>query len=299
VTALLDVKAQNMTSHDIRLVAPADHADGVTRRIPLVPLPGHGSLDELLALLGQPRGAAPAPSAALPLPVWRLAQDGVLLREGSAGQTLYVVRSGSLKCQKTLEDGYEQVLSLALAGDLIGSESLHGARRPYSAVALEDCTVYALATNELHDLAQRAPALDDALRAGLSRQLARAADIAEMMAAVSSDVRLARFLLRLSARMADVGQSPRRLRLRLGRRDIASLLGVAHETVSRSFSTLAEAGILRVANREVELLDLEALHARARTTRGVHGDAPPAATRTGRPAVRSSWWSALDTAAAA
>lgn len=285
-----------MTVHDTRA---ADHADGLARRNPLIPLPGQGSLAELLSLLGHPDDGTAAAGVGLPLSVWRLAQDGVLLREGSVGQTLYVVRSGSLKCQKTLEDGYEQVLSLALAGDLLGFESLHGARqRPYSAIALEDCTVYALAIAELHDLALRAPALDDALHAGLSRQLARAADIAELMAAVSSDARLARFLLRLSARMADAGQSARRLRLRLGRRDIASLLGVAHETVSRSFSTLADAGLLRVENREVELLDLDALHARARTTRGVHGDAAPSAARVGRVATRSSWWSALDTSAA-
>lgn len=286
-----------MTAHDTRL---ADHADGLARRNPLIPLPGLGSLAELLSLLGHADHGPAAANVGLPLSVWRLAQDGVLLREGCAGQTLYVVRSGSLKCQKTLEDGYEQVLSLALTGDLLGFESLHGARqRPYSAIALEDCTVYALAIAELHDLALRAPALDDALRAGLSRQLARAADIAELMAAVSSDARLARFLLRLSARMADAGQSARRLRLRLGRRDIASLLGVAHETVSRSFSTLADAGLLRVENREVELLDLDALHARARTTRGVHGDAATPAARVGRLATRSSWWSALDTSAAA
>lgn len=288
-----------MTAHDIRFADHASHADGATRRNPLIPLPDQGSLGELLSLLGQPDDPAPAASADLPLSVWRLAQDGVLLREGSAGQTLYVVRSGSLKCQKTLEDGYEQVLALALAGDLLGFESLHGARRPCSAIALEDCTVYALPTTELRDLAQRAPALDAALRAGLSRQLARATDTTEIMAAVSSDARLARFLLRLSTRMADVGRSPRRLRLRLGRRDIASLLGVAHETVSRSFSTLADAGLLRVDNREVELLDLDALRARARITRGLHVDALPAAARASGPAARSSWWSALDTPAAA
>ena len=68
--------------------------------------------------------------------------------------------------------------------------------------------------------------------------------------------------------MVELGQSPRRLRLRMCRRDIASLLGVAHETVSRSFTTLAESGFLKVDNREVELLDIARLQARARITRG-------------------------------
>jgi CRP/FNR family transcriptional regulator len=89
-----------------------------------------------------------------------------------------------------------------------------------------------------------------------------------MMAAVASDVRLARFLLWMSARMEEAGQSPRRLLLRMCRRDIASLLGVAHETVSRSFTTLADAGLLTVQNREVDILDLPALRGVARSTRG-------------------------------
>ena len=52
--------------------------------------------------------------------------------------------------------------------------------------------------------------------------------------AVAADARLARFLVQLSARMAECGQSPRRLLLRMNRRDIANHLGLAHETISRS-----------------------------------------------------------------
>jgi CRP/FNR family transcriptional regulator len=218
------------------------------------------------------------------LSLWRIREDATLLREGPATQTLHVVRSGSLKCLKTLEDGYEQVLSLAQPGDLLGFEALHCGRQPVTAVALEDTTAYALSTRELPGLRAHCPVLHDALQLALSRQLLRAAETTEMMAAVASDVRLARFLLWMSSRMAELGQSPRRLRLRMCRRDIASLLGVAHETVSRSFGTLAEAGFLKVDNREVELLDIARLQARARITRGPddhgHAERHPSATRT-------------------
>jgi len=80
-------------------------------------------------------------------------------------------------------------------------------------------------------------------------------------------VRLARFLLQLSRRMAECGQSPRRFHLRMSRRDIASYLGVAHETVSRSFGALSRWGWLRVDNREVEILDLPGLKQFAQNTR--------------------------------
>ena len=90
-----------------------------------------------------------------------------------------------------------------------------------------------------------------------------------MMAAVAAETRLARFLVWMSTCMAERGQSPRRLYLRMSRRDIASLLGVAHETVSRSFTALAEWGYLRVDNREVEILDAAGLRGCTRSTRGL------------------------------
>ena len=53
----------------------------------------------------------------------------------------------------------------------------------------------------------------------------------------------------------------------MGRREIASHLGVAHETVSRSFQALARWDVLGVSNRKVEILDREGLKALARNTR--------------------------------
>jgi DNA-binding transcriptional ArsR family regulator len=71
----------------------------------------------------------------------------------------------------------------------------------------------------------------------------------------------------LSERMVEQGQSGHRLHLRMGRKDIASLLGVAHETVSRAFSTLSEAGLVQVDNRSVDVLDRTGLQSLARNTR--------------------------------
>ena len=237
----------------------------------LTPLAQPGSLQELLHLLGVRVNDRMAESG-VPVSIWLVHEGAALLHEGMHSPALYVVRSGSLKCLKTLEDGYEQVLSFAQPGELLGFEALHRGVQPSSAVALEETTVYALSPQQLPALLRESPVLDRALWLGMSQQVARAAETAEMMAAVASDVRLARFILWLSSRMRDAGQSSRRLRLRMGRRDIASLLGVAHETVSRSFTLLADSGAIRVENREIEILDENALRLRARSTRGLSGE---------------------------
>lgn len=209
----------------------------------------------------------------VPVVVWQTFEGGTLLREGESAACLYVVRSGTFKCSRVLEDGYEQVLSFALPGELLGSVALHGGRQLSTVVALEDSTVFSLPVVALQALRRVCPLVDTALQRALSCQLTRAAETTAMGAPVSSDVRLARFLLWMSRRMAETGQSPRRLLLRMGRRDIASLLCVAHETASRGFTNLAQAGYLTARGKEVELLDIEGLHSFSLFTRGSPLDA--------------------------
>lgn len=200
--------------------------------------------------------------------VQRVARGATLVHEGAHADTLYIVQAGSFKSVKTAEDGYEHVLGFAWRCDLIGYDGLYRAQYAFSAVALEDSRVIALPLSGLAALRHRAPAFDTALQALIARQLAHAGEIAEVMAAVAADARLARFLVQLSAKMGERGQSPRRLLLRMNRRDIANHLGLAHETISRSFRQLAGEGWLRVDNREVEILDLDALKRCGRSTRG-------------------------------
>jgi CRP/FNR family transcriptional regulator len=258
----------------------------------LAPSADRGLLSDLITLLGATPGAVSV--GGVPLALLHVREGAMLLLEGTPANSLYVVRSGSLKCLKTLEDGYEQVLALAQTGELLGAEALHGGRQPSTVVALEDCTVYAVPVRDLPALRKQDPQLDVALQQALSRQLVRAAETSAMTAAVASEVRLARFLIWLSGRMAEIGQSPNRLLLRMGRREIASLLCVAHETISRGFTTLAEEGYLRVDRRDVHLIDLERLHAFSRITRGVAPEAAAAPRR--RPVAapaRSSWMTSL------
>lgn len=231
--------------------------------------PAGATLGDVVRALGfEPEGEAAGP--AFPgLGTQRLRAGATLSREGDPADALFVVRYGSFKCQRVSEDGYEQVLAFAGPGDVLGFEALHVGRHTTGAVALEDVGVFVLPWAMLREVRRQSAALDHALQVALSRQLARSAEMAQMMAAVAAEVRLARFVQWVSARAAERGLSATRLRLSMGRRDIASLLGVAHETVSRAFTTLADWGLLLVNNRDIEILDAEALRAATRVTRGL------------------------------
>jgi len=212
----------------------------------------------------------------------RVNADAMLHHEGSAADAIHFVRAGSFKIFRAAEDGYEQVLGFELRGDVLGFEALADGVHPSSAVALEDSSVFSLPLDQFQLLGRQLPALDLAVHRAVSKALMRRGELAEVMSAVGAEVRLARFLLQMSRRMAESGQSPRRFHLRMSRRDVASYLGTAHETVSRSFGALARCGLLQVENREVEIFDLPGLKQFALKTRRALDDGPD----TRRPELR-------------
>ncbi|MCG3188989.1 MAG: hypothetical protein LKCHEGNO_01232 [Burkholderiaceae bacterium] len=238
-----------------------------TARMPLA------SLVELLG--GQPDAA----SLSMPdvLSVHRLPRGTTLTHEGGRAAFVYVVQAGSLKYYRSSEDGYENVIGFAWKRDVIGLESLASGSYAFSAVALEDSRAVMLPLRELAELRRRVPALDAALHKRVAHQLVHAGELAEVMAALSAETRVARFVLQLSARMAERGLSPRRIVMRMTRRDIAKYLGLAHETISRSFGVLARRGCMRLTQRELEIVDLEALKQLARCTRAYGDEAASAA----------------------
>lgn len=234
--------------------------------------PASAGLVALLRLLGVAPPARGWSGGEITVASRRVRAGQSLFHAGTPLEAIHFVAAGTFKCLHVAEDGYEQVLGFHGRGEVLGYDAVFGGLHPTSVVALEDSTVFALSPADLAALGRQLPEVEHALQREVSRQLAQRVVVANLMAAVSAEVRLARFLVHQSDRMAECGQSPRRLLLRMGRRDIASHIGVAHETVSRSFGALVQWGCLAVCNREVEILDLERLRACARSTRGLADD---------------------------
>jgi CRP/FNR family transcriptional regulator len=230
---------------------------------------------DLVRLMGVSVADAQAVASRIPVMVRRVAEQTPLFVQGSPADALYVARHGHFKLVHTDREGYEQVLDFASRLDLLGGDVLAGAPHAWSAMALEDSSAWVLPLRELRMLRRDTPGFEDAFERALAVQLLHAGELAELMNAVASEVRLARFVLHQAARAASKGLSPRRLVLPMTRKDIGSYLGLAHETVSRGFGQLCRIGCIRVRQKEIEITDLDGLAACARNTRGRW--VPPAA----------------------
>jgi CRP/FNR family transcriptional regulator len=80
-----------------------------------------------------------------------------------------------------------------------------------------------------------------------------------LLGSMRAEERLAAFLLNLAQRLQARGFSPSSLVLRMTREEIGTYLGLKLETVSRCFSKFQDDGILQVKQRQIQVLNPEAL----------------------------------------
>jgi len=178
---------------------------------------------------------------------------------GQPFDTLYIVHSGFLKTVLIDEFGNEQVLSFPMRGDVLGVDGIHGKHHATEAVALSNCDVILLPFKKLTALGRGHPELEPAMYGVMSRELVREQAMVSMLGALSAEARVARFLISLSERFADMGYSSKLFNLRMTRHEIGSYLGLTLETVSRTLSAFNEIGLINVDQRAIGINDADAL----------------------------------------
>jgi CRP/FNR family transcriptional regulator len=178
---------------------------------------------------------------------------------GQPFDTLYIVHSGFLKTVLIDEFGNEQVLSFPMKGDLFGVDGIHTKRYASEAVALSNCDLILLPFKKFTALGRAHIELEHAMYSVMSRELVREQAMVSMLGALSAEARVARFLVSLSERFAEMGYSSKLFNLRMTRHEIGSYLGLTLETVSRTLSAFNEIGYIVVDQRSIAIKDVDAL----------------------------------------
>lgn len=179
-----------------------------------------------------------------------------IFRTGDPFKAIYAVRSGVIKTVYAGNAGREHIAGFYLPGEMVGLAAIHAQRFPCDAVAVDTAYLCRFEFRTLATLTTRLPQVQAELFRLLSKDISSATVLAGDHAA---DERMAAFLVSLGRRFAARGFSARQFRLPMVRRDIANHLGLAPETVSRVLRRLHDQGWIRVAERQIELLEPEEL----------------------------------------
>jgi len=192
-----------------------------------------------------------------------LSKGELLIAQGEEFQSVFAIKTGSVKTYRTSCDGNEQITGFYFPGDLIGLNALDSGVCPDSIKVLETTTVCKVAFEQLDVLSATLPKLRRQILKTMSKEICNEQHMLQLLANKSADERIATFLLRLSSRFKARGFSDLRFRLPMSRNEIGNYLGLTVETVSRVITRMQKSGLIQVENKEIEILQLKELQALA------------------------------------
>ena len=196
----------------------------------------------------------------------KVAKDTMLYRIDDPFTNLYAIRLGHFKTFQVSPNGEQQVTGFQMAGELLGMDAISTDRHHCDAVALEDSEVCEIPFPRLEELFGTIPTLLHHFHRMMSQEITREQNVMLLLGNMRAEQRFAAFLVNLSARYAARGYSASTFQLRMSREEIGNYLGLTIESISRLLSRFKKQNLLRVSNREIEMLQPENLKAIAAGT---------------------------------
>ena len=197
-----------------------------------------------------------------------IAAGELLIWEGEDSVLVANVIEGVLKLSTGTEDGREQIVGVVYPSDFIGRP--FGTTNGHGVTALTDARVCVFNRRDFDAFAREHPELEHKLLDRTLGELDRTRRWMLLLGRKSASEKLASFLLEMAERLVEPGcqisfdRPKRTLTLPFSRQQIADVLGLTIETVSRQFTRLKDEGIIGLpSRREVVILDHEALVAEA------------------------------------
>lgn len=208
-----------------------------------------------LRLLEQMQGVRPDILETVLLRQQPIPRGERLFRQGQPFQSVFAVKSGCFKSYIQPVGADEQVVGFHLPGELLGLESHLSDSYGCSVQALENSTVCHLSLRDLEVPEALFSAFQEQVIQALTSQVAQERRQSMLAGRRSSEERLAAFLINLSERYAERGFEGHAFRLAMLRPDIASYLGLAMETVSRTLGQFRDQGLLEISGKHLRILD--------------------------------------------
>jgi len=187
----------------------------------------------------------------------------ILFQEGNPAIRIFAIKSGYVKTYRTHPQGKHQVIQVAKGGDVLNLESIQGGQCAVTAEVLAKSEICFLEVQRLLDLAKRNSLLALEIIRMMSSVIVESQQRILDFGTKDAKSRFAGFLLDM---IPDAGgkKDSVEFRLPLTRHEIADLIGVRLETISRLFQVFKEQKIVATESRSVRVLDIPKLKELAR-----------------------------------
>jgi len=177
-------------------------------------------------------------------------KNAVVIHEGEAGDSLYVILSGRVRIFVADGEGREMILDTLGPGDVVGEMTLDGGSRSASVICAEAVTVSMLTRAVLRQAIVASPDFALQLISTLICRMRQTTDLVKGLALLDVYGRVAGLLLKLAVKQED-GRLV--IAEKLTQQDIADRVGASRDMVNRIFKELTAGGYLSVESRQIVL----------------------------------------------
>jgi CRP-like cAMP-binding protein len=191
----------------------------------------------------------------------------IILREGDAGDTCYVMRSGRARITREHPDGRAITLTNVGPGEIFGELAMFGGEvRSATVETLEEVEAVAILADDLKRLLKEHPEISVKLLGALAQKLREANERIAGQSFQKVSSRVAGVLVRLiethSGTSVIRSTSPNESEtvVHSTQADLAQLAGSSREATSRFLATLQRAGVVTCRRGRVIVHDPAALH---------------------------------------
>lgn len=181
-----------------------------------------------------------------------------LFWEADPADYVFKVLRGTICLSKLLPDGRRQIARFCHAGDLVGLTASED--YPYTADALTEATTIRIRKCDLEEDFDANPATRECVLASVQEELSAAQHQLMVLGRKNAVERVASFLVSMSEQAMRQGEDGSVVELPMTRVDIADYLGLTHETVCRTLTSLKKSGVVAISDpHRIELLQRDIL----------------------------------------
>lgn len=180
----------------------------------------------------------------------------VIYKEGEHSNNIFLILKGIVKSHKMDENGKELITALHKPDDFLGFTSFEEAI-PYqeSATAVEDVELAVVSKSVLKDILTKSNTVSLELMNVLSENITEIKEQLLQMAYSSVRKKTASTILQF----AEILNKNPNDNIKISRHDLASVAGIATESLIRTLSGFKKDGLIEIEGRNIRIIDLDGL----------------------------------------
>ncbi|WP_343328408.1 response regulator [Polaribacter staleyi] len=184
------------------------------------------------------------------------AKEATIYKEGNNSNYIYLINRGLVKCHKLDEQGKQLTTALYKEDDLFGYTSFtQNLAYQESATAIQETELVGLSKKALTNVLNKNHKVTLELIELLTEDLAVVKDQLLQMAYSSVSKKTAKTILIFAEKLNRKPED----QIKISRNDLASVAGIATETLIRTMSNFKKQGLIEIEGRTIRILDLERL----------------------------------------